>query len=58
MDGFELVRAQEAQFVGLDVRGAFRRALPAGFGLVGRALGQDDIVVGDVLFDQAFGFTC
>jgi hypothetical protein len=55
MDGFKLVGAQEAQFVGLDVCGAFGLVLPAGFGLVVRALGQDDVVVGDVLGDQALG---
>ncbi len=53
VDGFELVGAQEAQLVGLDVGGALRLVLPPGLGLVVRALRQDDVVVGDVFVDQA-----
>lgn len=53
MNGLELVGAQEAQLVGLDVGGALGRVLPAGLGLVGRSLGQDDVVIFDALVDQA-----
>ena len=53
VDGLQLIGAQEAELVGLDVAGALGFVLPGGFGLVVRALGEDDVVVADLLFDEA-----
>ena len=53
VNGLQLIGAQEAQLVGLDVAGALGLVLPAGLGLVVRALGQDDVVVADLLVDRA-----
>ena len=53
VDGLQLIGPQEAQLVGLDVAGALRFVLPRRLGLVVRALGQNDVVVADLLLDQA-----
>ena len=53
MDGLQLIGPQEAELVGLDVAGRSASFFHAGFGLVVRALGEDDVVVADLLLDQA-----
>ena len=49
VDGLQLIGPQEAKFVGLDVAGAFRFVPPRRFGLVVRALGENDVVVAHLL---------
>ena len=53
VDGLELIGPEKTQLVGLDVAGAFRFVLPGGFGCVVRALGANDVVRADLLFDQS-----
>jgi hypothetical protein len=53
VDGLELIGPEKAQLVGLDVAGALRFVLPGGFGCVVRALGANDVVLADLLFDQS-----
>ena len=52
VNSLQLIGAQEAQLVGLDVAGPFRLIAPRRFGLVVRALGQDDVVVSDSFLDE------
>ena len=53
LDRLELIRPQKAQLVGLDVAGALGFVLPGGFACVVRALGANDVVRADQLFNQS-----
>jgi hypothetical protein len=53
VDGFQLIGAQKAQLVGLDVAGALGFILPRRFGRITRPLGEDDVVIANLLFDEA-----
>ena len=53
VNGLQLIGPQETQFVGLDVAGALGLVAPRRFGLVVRALGQHDVVVADLVLDEA-----
>ena len=53
MDGFQLIEAKKAQLVGLDVARALPFVFPSGLGLVARALGENDVIVADLLRGQA-----
>ena len=52
MDGFLLVRAQEAKPVRLDEGEALGFILPSSFGGIAGALSQDDVIVVDHFFDE------
>ncbi len=58
MHGLQLIRPQEAQFVGLDVAGAFGFVAPRRIGLIVRAQGQRDVVIVDDFFDKALRVGC
>jgi len=53
VNGLQLIGPQETQVVGLDVTGTLRFIPPRGFGLVVRALGKNDVVLADLLLDEA-----
>ena len=53
MDRLQLVRTEKAQLVGLDVGGPLAFVLPAGLRLIVGALSEDDVVVADLLRNQA-----
>ena len=53
VDGLELIRPEKAKLVGLDVDGPFRFIPPPGLRLVVRALGENDVVLADLVCDQA-----
>ena len=53
VNGLQLIGPQETQFVGLDVAGTLGLVAPRRFGLVVRALGQHDVVVADLVLDEA-----
>ena len=53
VDGLELIGPEKAQLVGLDVSGALRFVPPPGLRCVVRALGANDVVLADLLFDQS-----
>ena len=53
VNGLQLIGPQETQFVGLDVAGTLRLVAPRSFGLVVRALSEDDVVVADLVLDEA-----
>jgi hypothetical protein len=52
VDSLKLIGTQKAKFVGLDVAGTLFFASPRGFRLIGRALGENDVVVADLLLDE------
>ena len=53
VNGIQLVGPQKSQVVCLDVAWALRLVAPSRFGLIVRALCQDDVVIFDALFDEA-----
>lgn len=58
VDGPQLIGPQEAQLVGGDVSRALGFVCPPGLGGVGRALGQGDVIVVDLFFDQTRRVGC
>ena len=53
VNGLQLIGSQEAQFMCLDIARALRLVAPCRFGLVVRALGQHDVIVADLLLNEA-----
>ena len=53
MDGLQLIGSEKAEFVGLDITRALDFILPRRFGRVVRSLCKHDVVVADLVFDEA-----
>jgi hypothetical protein len=53
VNSLQLIRPEETQFVGLDIARTLGLVLPRRCGLVVRALGQHDVVVADLILDEA-----